>query len=271
MASAHRSGNRVARRPRAAVLGWRSDRERTRPHPHDDPDARAGWRSALRSARALRLAVQRGGGAVPATFGTLRSSRARSPRPGRPPRSPRVARRCRCPRIARDPDGRRIELAIAWVPSTAKSPAADPVVFLAGGPGQSALEAFPMLAPAFREMLRQRHVILVDQRGTGGSHPLDCPQAIGTRRIGGARRERPGSRARAWRGDAWPNCADADPRFYTTTDYVADLEAVRRRCAVERVNLVGVSYGTRVALEYLRRHPRPHARRRARLRSCRRR
>jgi len=48
---------------------------------------------------------------------------------------------------------------------------------------------------------------------------------------------------------------DADPRFYTTSDAVLDLEAVRTALGVARVNLVGGSYGTRVALEYLRRHP----------------
>ena len=70
----------------------------------------------------------------------------------------------------------QLELAIAWVPSSAKRAGPDPVVMLAGGPGQSALEAFPTVAPAFRDVLRQRDVMLVDQRGTGRSNPLDCPQ-----------------------------------------------------------------------------------------------
>jgi pimeloyl-ACP methyl ester carboxylesterase len=48
---------------------------------------------------------------------------------------------------------------------------------------------------------------------------------------------------------------DADPRFFTTSDAVLDLEAVRVALGAEQVNLVGISYGTRVALEYLRRHP----------------
>ena len=48
---------------------------------------------------------------------------------------------------------------------------------------------------------------------------------------------------------------DADPRFYTTSDAIADLDAVRAAIGAAQVNLVGVSYGTRVALEYLRRHP----------------
>ena len=74
------------------------------------------------------------------------------------------------------PAGRRIELAVALVPSRAKRPLPDPVFMLAGGPGQSALETYPAAAAAFRDVLRDRDVVLVDQRGTGGSHRLACPE-----------------------------------------------------------------------------------------------
>jgi pimeloyl-ACP methyl ester carboxylesterase len=167
--------------------------------------------------------------------------------------------RCTSLQVPEDPSrpaGRRIDVAIAWVPSTAKSPAPEPVLFLAGGPGQSALESFPTLAPAFRHVLRQRHVILVDQRGTGRSHPLECPQAIGAEDSGAALDVSDPAVARRLASRCLAEVGrDADPRFYTTSDYVADLEAVRTALALESVDLVGVSYGTRVALEYLRRHP----------------
>jgi pimeloyl-ACP methyl ester carboxylesterase len=48
---------------------------------------------------------------------------------------------------------------------------------------------------------------------------------------------------------------NGDPRFYTTTEAVRDLDEVRQAIGVEQINLVGVSYGTRVAQEYLRRFP----------------
>ena len=147
------------------------------------------------------------------------------------------------------PAGRRIELAVAFVPSRAKQPRPDPVFMLAGGPGQSAREAFPAAAGAFREILRQRHVVLVDQRGTGASHPLHCP---GTDAEWADAADPAGARALAARCLAG---LDADPRFYTTSDAVLDLEAVRKALGVAQVNLVGGSYGTRVALEYLRRYP----------------
>ncbi|MCM2311854.1 MAG: hypothetical protein NDI84_10660, partial [Steroidobacteraceae bacterium] len=72
------------------------------------------------------------------------------------------------------PLGPRIDLAVALVPSRARQPQSDPVMLLAGGPGQSALESFPTVAGAFFDLLRDRHVVLVDQRGTGRSSPLQC-------------------------------------------------------------------------------------------------
>jgi pimeloyl-ACP methyl ester carboxylesterase len=149
------------------------------------------------------------------------------------------------------PAGRRIELAVALVPSRARRPLPDPVFMLAGGPGQSALEAFPSAAAAFRDVLRDRNVVLVDQRGTGGSHRLACPAPDAS---SGADALGDPAAARKF-AEACLAGLDADPRFYTTSDAVLDLEAVREAIGAAQVNLVGVSYGTRVALEYLRRHP----------------
>jgi pimeloyl-ACP methyl ester carboxylesterase len=150
-----------------------------------------------------------------------------------------------------NPTGRRIELAIALVPSRAKRPQPDPVIMLAGGPGQSALETFPTAAGAFRDVLRDRNVVLVDQRGTGGSNRLACPQPPA-----GAVADAFGDPAAARRfAEQCLAALKADARFYTTSDAVRDLETVRAALGAGQVNLVGVSYGTRVALEYLRRHP----------------
>jgi pimeloyl-ACP methyl ester carboxylesterase len=151
------------------------------------------------------------------------------------------------------PDGRSIELAVALVPSRSKQPRPDPVFMLAGGPGQAAREAFPQAVGAFRDVLRERHVVLVDQRGTGGSHSLECPAP--DEADGGSLTELAdpaGARRLAERCLAG---LDADPRWYTTSDAVLDLEAVREAIGAAQVNLVGISYGTRVALEYLRRYP----------------
>ena len=168
-----------------------------------------------------------------------------------------VAARCASLSVPEDrsrPDGRRIDLGLAWVPSVAKRPQPDPIVFLAGGPGQAALASFPMVSGAFRDALRQRDVILVDQRGTGKSHPLACPGVEARQRQSGLEAGN-ATEATAMTQACLGEIRNADPRFYTTSTYIDDLEAVRAALGVRQVNLYGVSYGTRVALEYLRRHP----------------
>lgn len=172
--------------------------------------------------------------------------------PGSPSTVSAFCGRLTVPENRAEPRGRRIELAVAVVPSRAKRPRPDPVFLLAGGPGQSALEAFPAAAPAFAGLLRQRNVVLVDQRGTGGSHPLECPP--GEPREAGSMEAADVSAARR-SAEQCLATLDADVRQYTTTAAVEDLEAVRAAIGAPELNLVGISYGTRVALEYLRRHP----------------
>ena len=164
-----------------------------------------------------------------------------------------VAAQCSSLEVPEDrsrPQGRRIRLAIAWIPADARQPQPDPVIMLAGGPGQSALQSFPSVASAFGDILRRRSVVLVDQRGTGGSNPLTC---VGPPPGGATADESPEAARRA--AAECLHDLPGDPRFYTTSDAVADLESVRVAIGAPALNLVGVSYGTRVALEYLRRHP----------------
>jgi pimeloyl-ACP methyl ester carboxylesterase len=167
-----------------------------------------------------------------------------------------VAAQCTSVSVPEDrdrPDGHRIELAVAWVPSSARTPAPDPVFMLAGGPGQSARESYPSVSPAFRDVLRRRNVILVDQRGTGPGNPLDCGVEEGEEAMRAADTARPDAARR--QAALCLERIDADPRFFTTSDAVQDLETVRALLGVERIDLVGISYGTRLALEYLRRQP----------------
>ena len=147
--------------------------------------------------------------------------------------------------------GRTIALNIAWIPPRNTSdPAADPVFFLAGGPGQAAVATFPGLAPVFKDVMKDRGVVLVDQRGTGKSNPLNC-KSEGSEQNGSDP-----AAARAWiEGCIAELSAKADLRRYTTTDAVADLEAVRKAIGADTINLVGVSYGTRMAQQYALRHP----------------
>jgi pimeloyl-ACP methyl ester carboxylesterase len=158
------------------------------------------------------------------------------------------------------PDGRRIALHIAWVPADEEGPTEpDPVFMLAGGPGQAATESYPQVAPAFRDVRRKRHIILVDQRGTGQSNPLlcdepddkDAPASAGVR--GDAAKADEARRFAERCRDALSKTADL--RFYTTTDAIRDLDAVRQAIGAAQLNLVGISYGTRVAQQYAMRYP----------------
>ncbi|HWS77739.1 MAG TPA: alpha/beta hydrolase [Thermomonas sp.] len=149
------------------------------------------------------------------------------------------------------PGGRTIALNIAWIPPRNTSdPAPDPVFFLAGGPGQAAVATFPGLAPVFKDVMKDRGVVLVDQRGTGKSNPLNC-KTEGSEQFGSDP-----AASRAWiEGCIAELSTKADLRRYTTTDAVADLDAVRKAIGADTINLVGVSYGTRMAQQYALRHP----------------
>ena len=152
------------------------------------------------------------------------------------------------------PNGRKIELAIAWLPARGEAEA-DPMFMLAGGPGQSALESYPGIAPAFADLNKRRHVILVDQRGTGGSNPLICKDRRGKSAVTEEEDE-----TLADARDFAAHCAAelgrrADPRHYATVDAIQDLDAVREALGAPRINLIGVSYGTRVAQQYAKRYP----------------
>lgn len=152
------------------------------------------------------------------------------------------------------PDARAIALNIAWLPATQEGAAApDPVLLLAGGPGQAATEVWPQIDRAFAEVRKNRDVILVDQRGTGQSNPLTCEDAEGDALV--PAETDTGGASLAELAKRCLTGLDADPRFYTTTEAVQDLEAVRAALGAPQVNLIGVSYGTRVAQQYTARYP----------------
>src|SRR5205085_5697929 len=78
------------------------------------------------------------------------------------------------PENAREPDGRKTELFVARVPAISLNKAKDPLFLIAGGPGTSAVDLYTSSAAPFDRVRRNRDIILLDQRGTGRSHRLDC-------------------------------------------------------------------------------------------------
>ncbi len=156
------------------------------------------------------------------------------------------------------PAGAAIGVHLVVVPALSRQRLPDPVFFLAGGPGQSAIDVAAQTMPLFSRLNNRRDIVFVDQRGTGRSEPLDCADdpraALGEAasttaqyallmRCKAELESRPGLRTPGALG------------FFTTTLAVQDLDAVRRLLGAERIDLVGVSYGTRVALETLRQFP----------------
>ncbi|HXW74875.1 MAG TPA: alpha/beta hydrolase [Steroidobacteraceae bacterium] len=148
------------------------------------------------------------------------------------------------------PAGRTISLRVARVPAISRRKRPDPLFLLAGGPGQGAGDFYAAVSGAFDRIHREYDIVLVDQRGTGRSNRLDCAQdedllnRASDAQIGASTRTCLASLA-----------GRADVAWYTTSLAVQDLERVRAALGYERINLYGSSYGTRVALHYLRRFP----------------
>jgi pimeloyl-ACP methyl ester carboxylesterase len=149
-------------------------------------------------------------------------------------------------------DPRTIGVAFAISPATGRREGDEPVLVLLGGPGGAATAQIRGVLSDYRALNRGRDVVLVDQRGAGRSSPLHCtfgppapdPQTPGPFLPPEHVRE---CVARLSRG--------ADLSRYRTSEFVADLELLRAALGVRRWNLHGTSYGSRAALQYMRRHP----------------
>ena len=150
--------------------------------------------------------------------------------------------------------GRKISLNILVLRASSPSPASDPLFVFAGGPGQAAIDGAPGYAQIFAPLRGTRDIVLIDQRGTGRSNPLNCElgdlneivQALFAGSL-------PAEGLRACRRRLEQK---ADLRFYTTPVAVDDIDEVRAWLGYERINIYGSSYGSRAALVYLKRHPR---------------
>lgn len=151
------------------------------------------------------------------------------------------------------PEGRQIELAVALIPARSSKAQPDPVVFLAGGPGQAAREAWRGVSGAFHEVLQDRHVLLLDQRGTGGSARMECKLPSLDDPMGA--QPTPEQLTAMARECLTQIELKQDPRYYTTSDAARDLDRLRSAVGAPQLNLVGGSYGTRMAQIYYQRYP----------------
>lgn len=155
-----------------------------------------------------------------------------------------------------------LDVAVMVLRSPKPDPAADPTVYLGGGPGQHTIASVPGLMPLLDPIRSRGDVIVIDQRGMGFSQPaLECPDASDAMRIlendysptdgegvqsMRASLQRCGNQLRA---------DGIDLSAYNTVDNAHDVEAVRVALGYPAWNIYGGSYGTRLALEVARQHP----------------
>src|SRR4051794_37588438 len=144
--------------------------------------------------------------------------------------------------------GRKIQLNVVVLPALEEGQNEAPLFDLQGGPGLAATEQARWYVGELKEYRRHRDVVLVDQRGTGDSNPLHCEEPANeylnemysrqyVKKCLGKLRE------------------IADLTQYTTPIAMDDLDDVRAWLGYDKINLIGLSYGTRAALVYMRQHP----------------
>jgi pimeloyl-ACP methyl ester carboxylesterase len=177
-----------------------------------------------------------------------------------PCRLPGVEQGALCGVLARPldpaaPQGRRIDIHFAVLPALARNKKPDPVFFFAGGPGQSALALAGPVSGLLARLQNRRDIVLIDQRGTGRSAPLRCADSPPTRPLAEQFDPRRQVAEMAACRAALQLLPHGELRHFTTALAVQDADAVRQAVGARQVNLVGVSYGTRVALDYARQFP----------------
>jgi pimeloyl-ACP methyl ester carboxylesterase len=156
------------------------------------------------------------------------------------------------------PDGPKIDVHYVVVPAMARRKLPDPVFLLAGGPGQTAIGVGPPAFTLFSRLNNRRDIVFVDQRGTGQSAPLECADAKRETLAEQSDTDRQFKQLMQCKAALLklPYIQrEADLGFFTTTIAMQDLDAVRAQLGAEQINLVGISYGTRAALEYMRQFP----------------
>jgi pimeloyl-ACP methyl ester carboxylesterase len=128
---------------------------------------------------------------------------------------------------------------------TQRVPPRGTIFLVAGGPGQGSAAAFDLgqttSAQFFRALFPGYTLVAFDNRGTGSSGLLDCPNDPLTDALSTV--------------SGCANLLGSTRDFYATPDHVEDLEAVRQAVGVDRIAIYGVSYGTKLALAYAAAHP----------------
>ncbi|MGB1199117.1 MAG: alpha/beta hydrolase [Thalassotalea sp.] len=147
-------------------------------------------------------------------------------------------------------DGTQININFAVIPAIDRTQNKDPLMFLAGGPGQAAAEIAAALRQGFTQVRKTRDLILVDQRGTGKSHPLQCEEVEGQNPYSSIPEELSTEDVKQCLAQF-----EGDLSQYNTENAIRDFDAVRSALGHEKITIYGGSYGTRAGLVYMRMFP----------------
>ena len=153
-----------------------------------------------------------------------------------------------------------IELPVVIYQST--KPSSDVVLFLQGGPGVESIDwSLALFQDYVTPILEEHDMVFFDPRGTGRSKPaLDCPE-LNPVFIEAYYQNRPQDEAFQNFLKAWGKCHDrftaegVDPAAFNTTQSAADVRDIVLALGYEKVNLLGISYGTRLGLTVMRDYP----------------
>lgn len=148
--------------------------------------------------------------------------------------------------------GREIEIRFAVIPAVDETSEPDPLVIFPGGPGQAGLDMAPLAASVFREVNESRDIVLIDQRGMGSSHPLECeaPEDSWLTLSPAEQQRRTRELLEACLADL-----DADVTLYTQDLANQDIHEIQQALGYRKINIYGGSWGTRAALLYAHRFP----------------
>jgi len=147
--------------------------------------------------------------------------------------------------------GKIISLDVAVLTSVGDERVEDPIFIFSGGPGQSSVSG--MNRWATHPWRKQRDIVLISQRGTGGDNNLWCD-------LPGSDDNLQSFLEPIFLEEIFRGCLDElskefDLTQYGTADAMDDINAVRAALGYDKINLYGGSYGSRAELEYIRRHP----------------
>jgi pimeloyl-ACP methyl ester carboxylesterase len=162
------------------------------------------------------------------------------------------------------PDGKKIPLKFAILKSWSQYPEPDPLVFLQGGPGGSAISQIPLYARTFEPFRKTRDVVFWDQRSAGLSgQSVKCfnALAVNAAKIAEKNYTTPDITGANKGSNTVADClkeieaAGIDIAKYNTFENAKDVRTITRALGYETYNLYGISYGTKLALETMRAAP----------------